>query len=278
MYGLDYRKYKFSMGLISYLTLFIALALSCIAEYFSIIGLASIFPGAFWSVIVMGATLGAAKLITASWLYRNWKSSPFLLKMYLTSAVLVLMMITSMGIFGYLSKAHIDSTLNSDTNAVEVQILDQEERISKGRLDYLLARAKDPATASNRLDKQIQETQRELRSITQKKLPYLVQEKKLTVEIGPIKYVADAIYGKGEDSVDKAVRMVILIIMVVFDPLAVLLLISANISQNTKEEVSIEEKPVYKKKVKPKVQVIEHESKKSLFEPEKDIHYIDTKR
>ena len=228
----------------TFLTLLCALALSGIAAYYSVIGLAAIFTGAFWPIVFMGSVLEASKLVTTSWLYRNWKNCPFLLKSYLTTAVIVLMMITSMGIFGYLSKAHIDSALDAGANMVEVKTLNQQEKIAKERLDYLLLRAKDPSTASNRLDKQIQDTQKELNEISKKKLPLLKESNKLVAEVGPIKYVGDMIYGTDDDNaIDKAVRLVIMLIMVVFDPLAVLLLIAANMSMKQEKEPG---KPVIK--------------------------------
>jgi len=227
-----------------FLTLLSALLLSGIAGYYSILGLAAIFTGAFWPIVFMGSVLELSKLVTTSWLYRNWKTCPFLLKSYLTSAVVILMLITSMGIFGFLSKAHIDSTMDSGANTVEIKILTQQEKITKERLEYLLARAKDPSTASNRLDKQIQDTQKELTEINKKRLPLLKESNKLVAEVGPIKYVGDMIYGTDDDNaIDKAVRLVIMLIMVVFDPLAVLLLIAANISmqQRVKIPKSVEE-------------------------------------
>ena len=148
------------------------------------------------------------------------------------------MLITSMGIFGFLSKAHIDSTMDSGANTVEIKILTQQEKITKERLEYLLARAKDPSTASNRLDKQIQDTQKELTEINKKRLPLLKESNKLVAEVGPIKYVGDMIYGTDDDNaIDKAVRLVIMLIMVVFDPLAVLLLIAANISMQQRVRI-----------------------------------------
>jgi hypothetical protein len=221
-----------------FLTLLSALLLSGIAGYYSILGLAAIFTGAFWPIVFMGSVLELSKLVTTSWLYRNWKTCPFLLKTYLTSAVVILMMITSMGIFGFLSKAHIDSTMDSGANVVEIKILTQQEKITKERLEYLLARAKDPSTASNRLDKQIQDTQKELTEINKKRLPLLKESNKLVAEVGPIKYVGDMVYGTDDDNaIDKAVRLVIMLIMVVFDPLAVLLLIAANISMQQRVKV-----------------------------------------
>lgn len=217
-----------------YFTFAAAFLLSAIAGYYSVIGLAAIFMGAFWPVIIMGGSLEFAKLVTASWLYRNWKTAPFLLRTYLVVAVALLMLITSMGIFGFLAKAHIDSTLDAGANSVELKTLNQQQKIADERLNYLLARAKDPSTASNTLDRQIQTTQKELSEINKKRLPLLREENKLVADIGPIKYVADMFFN-GEGAVDKAVRLVIFIIMLVFDPLAVLLLIAANISMRKPE-------------------------------------------
>jgi len=214
-----------------YFTFLAAFLLSSIAAYYSVIGLAKIFVGAFWPIVFMGSVLEFAKLVTASWLYRNWKTAPILLRGYLTAAVLILMLITSMGIFGFLAKAHIDSTLSSGQNTVELKTLNTQEKITHDRLDYLLARAKDPSTASNKLDRQIQDTQKELSAINRQRLPLLSEENKSLADIGPIKYVAELLYGiDDENGVNKAVRLVIMIIMVVFDPLAVLLLVAANMA------------------------------------------------
>jgi hypothetical protein len=220
-----------------YLTFLAAILLSGIAGYYSIIGLAAIFAGAFWPVVFMGSALEFAKLVTASWLYRNWKTTPILLRSYLTGSVIILMLITSMGIFGFLAKSHIDSTLNAGANSVEIKTINTQEKITKEKLEYLLARAKDPSTASNKLDKQIQDTQKELSDISKRKLPLLKEENKLTADVGPIKYVADIFFGDGEGALDKAVRLVIFMIMLVFDPLAVLLLIAGNISIQKNDQI-----------------------------------------
>jgi hypothetical protein len=222
------------------LTFLSALFLSGIAAYYSIIGLAAIFTGAFWPIVFMGSVLEMSKLVTASWLYRNWKTCPLLLKSYLTFAVVILMIITSMGIFGFLSKAHIDSTMDAGANSVEIRTLNQQEKIAKDRLDYLLKRAGNPETASANVDRQIQQTQKELTDINKRKLPLLKEENKLIAEVGPIKYIGDMVYGTEDaNGIDKAVRLVILLIMVVFDPLAVLLLIAANMSLQQRSRVVI---------------------------------------
>jgi len=256
----------------TFLTLLCALALSGIAAYYSIIGLAAIFTGAFWPIVFMGSVLEASKLVTTSWLYRNWKTCPFLLKTYLTTSVVILMLITSMGIFGFLSKAHIDSTLDAGANTVEVKILNAQEKITKERLEYLLLRAKDPSTASNRLDKQIQDTQKELNEITKKKLPLLKESNKLIAEVGPIKYVGDMIYGVEDDNaIDKAVRLVIMLIMVVFDPLAVLLLIAANMNMNVKQKEETVDTVVEVKQEPIKIVETPYDIPVFVEEPKQDI-------
>jgi hypothetical protein len=111
---------------IAILTLLSALSISGVAIFYSVIGLATIFPGAFVPVVIMGGVLEVGKLITASWLYRNWKFTPFMLRTYLTTAVIILSLITSMGIFGFLSKAHLEQNLASDTLVQRIQILEDK--------------------------------------------------------------------------------------------------------------------------------------------------------
>ena len=108
---------------IAILTLLSALSISGVAIFYSVIGLATIFPGAFWPVVIMGSVLEVGKLVTASWLYRNWKHTRFLLKSYLTIAVVILSLITSMGIFGFLSKAHLEQNLAEDTVTQRIEII-----------------------------------------------------------------------------------------------------------------------------------------------------------
>jgi hypothetical protein len=249
----------------TYLVFLAAFLLSGISAYYSVIGLAAIFSGAFWPVVFMGSALEFSKLVTASWLYRNWKIVPLLLRTYLTIAVVILMLITSMGIFGFLAKSHIDSTLDAGANTVELKTLNQQQKIAEERLNYLLARAKDPSTASNRLDSQIQTTQKELTDINKKRLPLLKESNKLVADVGPIKYVADIFFGNGDGALDQAVRLVIFAIMLVFDPLAVLLLIAGNISLKPKEEVvgptdeEIEETKEWFEKIKLKVKKLDED-------------------
>jgi hypothetical protein len=226
-----------------------AIGLSVVAAYYSVIGLAQIFPGSFWPVIIMGSILEASKLVTVSWLYNNWSETNRLMRYYFTTAIMLLMLITSMGIFGYLSKAHLESNVTLGANTVQIKTLETQEKIARERLDYLLKRAGDPATASRKIDIQIQETQAELKRISNEKLPLLAEENKLAAEIGPIKYIAELFYDKEDPSfIDKAVRAVIIIIIFVFDPLAVLLLIAAN--QTYRNRYKQEDLPVVRKKAK----------------------------
>ena len=227
-----------------------ALGLSGIAAYYSVIGLAQIFPGSYWPIIVMGTVLELSKLVTVSWLYNNWNVTVRIMRYYFLTAIVLLMLITSMGIFGYLSKAHLDSNIVIGANSVQLKTLDTQENIAKERLTYLLQRAGDPATASRKIDVQIQETQAELKRISNEKLPLLSEENKLTAEIGPIKYIAELFYSKDDPNfIDKAVRSVILIIIIVFDPLAVLLLIASNQTyQRLKQPIEVESAKKAKKK------------------------------
>ena len=244
-----------------------ALALSAIAAFYSVIGLAQIFPGSFWPIIIMGAVLEVAKLVTVSWLYNNWNNTIRVMRYYFLSAIVLLMVITSMGIFGYLSKAHLDSNVILGANSVQLKTLETQEKIAKDRLTYLLQRAGDPATASNKIDKQIQDTQTELKRISTEKLPLMAEENKLSAEIGPIKYIAELFYSKDDPGfIDKAVRAVIMVIIVVFDPLAVLLLIAANqtyksIQNSPKEEL----RPIKKAKKKKVVDNTPHISIESFY-------------
>ena len=233
-----------------------AIALSAIAAYYSVIGLAQIFPGSYWPIIIMGSVLEVAKLVTVSWVYNNWKTTFSALKVYFLIAVILLMAITSMGIFGYLSKAHIEHSTGI-TPLVEKEMIYEEkiktlkENIETNRknvlqldaaVDQVMARSADErgAERSNQIRKaqqkerlraadEIARAQTEIQKITEEKSPISLEIKKAESDLGPIKYVADVVYGtQDRDLIDKAVRLVIFVIIVVFDPLAVLLLIAAN--------------------------------------------------
>ena len=242
--------------ILALITLFTALAISAVAAFYSIVGLMAIFSASALSIAIMGAVLEIGKLITASWLYQNWKTIPKLLKYYLTSAVVVLMFITSMGIFGYLSKSHIDAGTNTSQLQIKIERLNnyiksEQKTIDRAErqlenLDKALERYVELGAVSKGLDRRLeQEEERDiLTSMVNKsqlkideyldeKSEYDLEIKNFEVEVGPLKYISALIYG--DDAInflDSAVRIVILILVFVFDPLAVLLVVAANISIN----------------------------------------------
>lgn len=239
--------------ILDYLVLAVALILSGVAAYYSIVGLAAIFSGAFFSIVLMGSALELGKLVAASWLYRNWDEAPKLIKYYLVTAVVILMFITSMGIFGYLSKAHLETSasMTSDVTA-ELQTLNdtiesktntkvlvdrQIQNIDNTLVKYIeLGSVTKGLQEKRRLDGERKELEQERKAVEQelvelkaKKNKLEAEVKKIEVEVGPLKYIAELVYGQDAEShFDSAVRMVIIILILVFDPLAVILLIAAN--------------------------------------------------
>jgi|TARA_B100001093_G_scaffold168498_1_gene161159 hypothetical protein len=237
------------------LTFLSAISISVIAAGYSIIGLATLFAGAVIPIIAMGSALEVGKLVAASWLYNNWNSDvPRLLKGYLFGAIIVLIFITSLGIFGFLSKAHLDQVKPTSGNNIKIELLDKQinqqnliiERAEKqiSLLDkalevYIdkeyvtrgLKERKKQEVERNTLNTAINEASDKIAELTNQKASLSLEQDKIEAEVGPIKYVAELIYGENaQDNFDKAVRFVILILIFVFDPLAVLLLIAANIS------------------------------------------------
>jgi hypothetical protein len=237
------------------LTFLSAISISVIAAGYSIIGLATLFAGAVIPIIAMGSALEVGKLVAASWLYNNWNSDvPRLLKAYLFGAIIVLIFITSMGIFGFLSKAHLDQVKPTSSNNIKIELLDnqinQQQLIidrSQKTLDQLdkalevyiekefvtrgLKERKKQEEERNTLNTAINNASNKIAELTNQKANLNLEQDKIEAEVGPIKYVAELIYGENaQDNFDKSVRIVILILIFVFDPLAVLLLIAANIS------------------------------------------------
>jgi len=246
------------------------IAVSIIGAAYSIMGLAALFAGAYWAVVTMGITLEIAKLVTVSWLYRNWNLQllPNSIRMYLTSAVLMLMFITSVGIFGFLSKAHLDQATPNTGNRllvknVERQI-DSEKKSIDGaqkiidQLDKALDKVIDKDADKGLVERQKQQNERNrannLIANSSKKITELSNQKlkldkdqlAIDKDIGPFKYVAELIYGDSMDgNLDRAVRMVIICLILVFDPLAVLMLIAFNVSIREKELINgIVKKPI----------------------------------
>ena len=237
------------------LTFLSAISISVIAAGYSIVGLATLFAGAVVPIIAMGSALEVGKLVAASWLYHNWNSDvPRLLKTYLFGAIIILIFITSLGIFGFLSKAHLDQVKPTSSNAIKIQVIDKQisqqnliiERaekqitlldkalevyIDKEYVSRGLKERKKQEEERTLLNNAINEASDKIAELTNQKAELSLAQDKIEAEVGPIKYVAELIYGENaQDNFDKAVRFVILILIFVFDPLAVLLLIAANIS------------------------------------------------
>ena len=249
----------------TFLMFFCALALSASAAWYSIIGLTAIFAAAKIPIIIMGATLEVSKLVVASWLYRNWKDIPFLMKTYLTGALLVLMFLTSMGIFGFLSKSHADQSMNSGDVLAKIEMLEQKIQIEQSKIDSakttlaqldaqvneMIGRSTSTSAINRSIairkqqDKErsvliqsIEESQSRINELREELIPYKTQNRQLEAEVGPIKYIAALIYGENPDEnlLEKAIRWVILLIVGVFDPLAVVMLIAANWSMRHRSE------------------------------------------
>lgn len=234
--------------MINYIALITALVLSAIAGYFSVIGLATIFTGAYVSVLIMAAALEAGKVVTVGWLSRNWDGAPKAIKVYLCVSVAVLMVITSMGTFGYLSKAHLETQTQMQQSQLQIAPLESQLKLAERRLqnaqtsldnlDRIVA-GLDVEQASRAVQRQrsqrrdlateISDASREIEVLNTKILPFRTEQAKTEAEIGPLKYVAELVYGDDAKShFDSAVRFVIIIIVFVFDPLAIVLLIAAN--------------------------------------------------
>jgi hypothetical protein len=256
--------------LFAYLTLFVALMIAGVAAWFSVVGIMTIFSGAAVQVLVMAASLECGKLITASWLYRNWKESPRILKIPLVLILIVLMGITSLGIFGVLSKAHFSQGTSTVDNSSKIARLDEQIQREKntiaddekvilqlddsvkslsdmGRIDKSVALRKTQDSQRKELRNDIANSHKTIDSLSNDKLSLQSDLNKLNLEIGPIRYISELIYSSGDPqkNVESAVKIMIMIIVSVFDPLAVILLIAANhtLMNLKKEPIEEEELP-----------------------------------
>ena len=264
-----------------YLTLATSIAIASVAAYFSIVGLATIFSGAFLSVVIMAGILEVGKLVSAAWLHYEWNRVNYLVRTYFSFTIFVLMFITSMGIFGYLSKAHIEQSVKVGGNN-ELQITNLERQI--GRQQSIIT---DAETVLSQLDSQVatlieydrirgpsgsiavRQSQSEERSLLnqtiddayvridglQESLTPLKQEQlALEVEVGPLKYIAELVYGdEARTYFDEAVRGVIILIIFVFDPLAIMLLIvSTGMFKRDREQMNplVDEEQIMRMDVK----------------------------
>ena len=245
--------------LMAYLTLISGLLISGVAIFYSVAGLTSIFSAAVWPIIIMGVSLEVAKLVATVWVKQNWDIAPRFLKSYLLGAVAVLMVITSLGIFGFLSKAHSDQTLVSGDVQSKIAIYDEKIKIAKDNIeanrkalkqmdeavDQVMGRSSDEKGADKavairrgqqkeraRLQSEITSEQKTITSLNEERAPIAAEVRKVESEVGPIKYIAAFIYGANPDAniLEKAVTWVIILIVIVFDPLAVMLLLASQYS------------------------------------------------
>jgi hypothetical protein len=242
----------------TYLLFIVALALSAVAAWYAIVGLMAIFAAAAIPIAVMGGLLETSKLVIASWLYRNWKEIPKLMRGYFTFSLVVLMMLTSMGIFGFLSKAHLDQAIPSGDVAAKLSLIDEKIKTEKeninasrkelsqldAQVDQTIGRTTDDKGTERaiairrgqqkdraRILNDIGTAQTRVAKLNEERAPIASEVRKVEAEVGPIKYIAQLIYGQeaqDADFLEKAVRIVTLMIVIVFDPLAVLMLIAAN--------------------------------------------------
>lgn len=252
-------KITLSDKLIAYLALISGLSISAVAVYYSVAGLVSIFAAAAIPIMVMGVALEISKLIATVWLKLNWQRAPVFIKTYMTIAVAILMLITSMGIFGFLSKAHSDQSLVSGDVQSKIAVYDEKIKTSKENIeanrkalkqmdeavDQVMGRSSDEKGADKavalrrgqqkeraRLLSEIQAEQTAISKLSEERAPIAAEVRKVEAEVGPIKYIAAFIYGDNPDAnvLEKAVTWVIIIIVSVFDPLAVILLLASQYS------------------------------------------------
>jgi hypothetical protein len=256
---------------LAYLALFSGLFLSLVAEYYSILGLTSIFSAAVIPVVIMGIALGLGKITATLWLKQNWNIAPWSMRIYLFTAIVVLMIVTSMGIFGFLSKAHSDQSLVSGDVLAKISIYDEKIKTEKENIetnrkalkqmdeavDQVMGRSSSETGADKavairrsqqkergRLQQDIAQSQQTISALNEQRAPIAAEVRKVEAEVGPIKYIAAFVYGETDQTIlEKAVTWVIIILIVVFDPLAVILLLSSQISfQNFREREDPNEK------------------------------------
>jgi len=234
----------------------VALTISAVAAYYSIAGLCAIFAAAVYPIIIMGAALELGKIVATVWLHKFWHRAPLQFKIYLVPAIVVLMLVTSMGIFGFLSKAHMDQSVTVGDSSAQVQILDEKIKTEQdniatskkalaqmdSQVDQMLSRTTDDkgtnkavqirkqqAGERKSLQADIATAQSNIARLQEQRAPLAAQSRKIEAEVGPIKYIAALIYGDNPDAnlLERAVRWVIILLVLVFDPLALILILAA---------------------------------------------------
>lgn len=263
-------KINTSDKVIAYLTLLSGLAISGVAEYYSIMGLIAIYPAAFWPIVVMGVVLGVGKISGTVWIKQNWLFAPWFLKAYILPAIAVLMIITSLGVFGFLSKAHSDQSLVSGDVQSKIAVYDEKIKTAKENIDanrkilkqmdeavdQSMARSTDEKGADKavairrgqqkertRLASEIAAEQKTISKLSEERAPIAAEVRKVEAEVGPVKYIAHLLYGENPDAniLEKAVIWVTVLIVIVLDPLAVILLLASQFSFQRFRQVEEEE-------------------------------------
>jgi len=281
---------------IAWSALLSGLTVSAVAIYYSVAGLVAIFSAAVIPIIVMGVALEISKLAGTVWLKQNWTRAPNFIKGYLLAAIAILMLITSMGIFGFLSKAHSDQSLVSGDVQSRIAIYDEKIKTAKDNIDanrkalkqmdeavdQVMGRSSDEKGADKavqirrsqqkervRLQSEIQAEQKTITALSEERAPIAAEVRKVEAEVGPIKYIASFIYGSNPDAnvLEKAVTWVIIIIVVVFDPLAVILLLASQYSfqwfrkqEEETPEIAAQESTPEETEVDPEEEPIENQS------------------
>lgn len=237
-------------------TLLVAIIISAVSAFYSITGLTSIFPGAFWSIVIMGGALELGKITATVWLHKYWHKAGWQFKAYLIPAIIVLMIITSMGTFGYLSASHLSQSTAVDDISAQVSLFDEKIKTQKdnistskqalrqmdAQVDQMLGRTNDArganravqirrqqATERKLLQKEIEYAQNEITKLQSQREPLAAKNRVAESHIGPVKYIAALIYGDNPDVnlLERAVRWVIILLVMVFDPLALVLILAA---------------------------------------------------
>lgn len=238
------------------ITTVIAISLSSIAGWYSIQGLIAIFAASPVSIMIMGIALEAAKIVTVIWLHRYWNLASFIMKIYLVPALLSLMLITNLGVYGFLAKAHAEQTRISSDLMSKIAVYDEKishlkETINTNKaaltqlntqVDQLMSRTdtagginravfvrRQQATEREQLTNEIQAAQTEIARLNDEAAPIRAEIRHVEADVGPIKYIATLIYGTSTttDMLEKAVSWITLLLVSVFEPLAIVLLIAA---------------------------------------------------
>ena len=190
----------------SNLTLLVALCLSSVAAWYSIIGLTAIFAGAVIPVIIMGSILEVGKITTTVWLRKYWHRAGFLLKLYLVPAVIALALLTSMGIFGFLSKAHMEHGISTGDSQAKLSLYDEkiktqrdnielarkaltqmdnqvDQRLSRGDSENSAERAvqirRQQTGERTKLQKEIGDAQKEIAKLNEERAPIAAENRKI---------------------------------------------------------------------------------------------------